>query len=188
MHTIAALLPPRSSAAPRRAAPSPPFTTLLTITTSVAFRLRNPQMDRRIPPRRGQYFFVRRRNGGTERPDWPAAAITTPPRHAHRRPRGGYLRGSLLLFSPRPAAGNPSSRDPALKTSSFFLSSSSRPSAAPSRPSAPLISFPRCRPTRQPPRQSHRRRTCTLDGGSRAPTRLASSSRRCHPRLRRPGN
>ncbi|KYM88808.1 hypothetical protein ALC53_02573 [Atta colombica] len=60
--------------------------------STVMFHLRNPQMDRRIPPRTVNIFsFDERRPGRTSSPNsgWPDSAITPCPGHAYREHRGG---------------------------------------------------------------------------------------------------
>lgn len=70
--------------------------------STVMFHLRNPQMDRRIPPRTVNIFLFDKRRPGCasfSNPGWPDSAIT--PVSETRLPRAswGLFAGSLLLFS-----------------------------------------------------------------------------------------
>lgn len=89
--------------------PRPPAT--LNNQSTVMFHLRNPQMDRRIPPRTVNIFSFDKRRPGCASfpvPGWPDSAITPSPRHAYREHRGGCLRG-LLLFSTLYLSSHPAS-------------------------------------------------------------------------------
>lgn len=81
--------------------PRPPAT--LNNQSTVMFHLRNPQMDRRIPPRTVNIFSFDKRRPGCASfpvPGWPDSAITPSPRHAYREHRGGCLRGVSYFFLP----------------------------------------------------------------------------------------
>lgn len=106
------------------------------------FHLRNPQMDRRIPPRTVNIFsFDERRPGRASSQDsgWPDSAITPYPRHAYREHRGGYLRGVCYFFLPSISSYPANIHLRRLATRSSSSSSCKSSPVPPSR--HPLISF-----------------------------------------------
>lgn len=94
------------------------------------FHLHNPQMDRRIPPFVRSIFFHSTSEGWGARRRWILVgrdpAITPSSGHAYREHCGGYLRGSLLLFSTLYLERDPASIPPSPSLATRSSSSPSR--------------------------------------------------------------